>query len=146
MPRGRFVNRPYEILINQGLLRCLFDSNCNSNSHTQPAGCYLRRIIDAERVCKLACKRAEEDCSTSVVCSTTRCKAPSIKRSAEAQLVRSISPSSLCNRHFWRASEWGGLSERSYYFLPYQDLLDKVNVIEKIGRSFSLRPLSFIEF
>ena len=34
MPRGRFVNRPYETLENQGLLACLFDSNCNSNSHT----------------------------------------------------------------------------------------------------------------
>ena len=34
MPRGRFVNRPYEILENQGLLACLFDSNCNGNGHT----------------------------------------------------------------------------------------------------------------
>ena len=41
-------------------------------------------IIDAERVCKLACKRAEDDCSTSVVYNTTRCKAQSIKQSADA--------------------------------------------------------------
>ena len=34
MPRGRFVNRPYETLENQELLACLFDSNSNSNSHT----------------------------------------------------------------------------------------------------------------
>jgi len=34
MPRGRFVNRPYETLENQGLLACLFDSNSNCNSHT----------------------------------------------------------------------------------------------------------------
>ena len=34
MPRGRFVNRPYETLENQGLLACFFDSNCNCNSHT----------------------------------------------------------------------------------------------------------------
>ena len=50
----------------------------------QPWGCYLRRIIDSERVCKLACKRAEEDCSASVAWSATRCKAPSIKRLADA--------------------------------------------------------------
>ena len=49
-----------------------------------PWGCYLRRIIDAERVCKLACKRAEEDCSTSVACNATRCVAQSIKHSVEA--------------------------------------------------------------
>ena len=34
MPRGRFMNRPYESLINQGLFACLFDSNCNRNGHT----------------------------------------------------------------------------------------------------------------
>ena len=34
MPRGRFVNRPYETLENQELLACLFDRNCNCNSHT----------------------------------------------------------------------------------------------------------------
>ena len=73
MPRGRFVNRPYETLENQGLLARLFDSNCNSYGHTEQLccsyheGCYLRWIIDAERVCKLACKRACEDCSMSVV-------------------------------------------------------------------------------
>ena len=50
----------------------------------QPCGCYLRQIIDAERVCKPACKRAEEDCSTSVTLCVTRCVAPSINQSAEA--------------------------------------------------------------
>jgi len=34
MPRGRFVNRPYETLENQGLLASLFDSNGNRNGHT----------------------------------------------------------------------------------------------------------------
>ena len=34
MPRGRFVNRPYETLENRELLAGLFDSNCNSNGHT----------------------------------------------------------------------------------------------------------------
>ena len=41
MPRGRFVNRPYEnakSLINQGLLACLFDINCDRDmSLKQPA-------------------------------------------------------------------------------------------------------------
>ena len=34
MSRGRFVNRPYETLENQGLLACLFDRNRNRNGHT----------------------------------------------------------------------------------------------------------------
>ena len=79
-------------LANKGLLASLFDSNRNSNMSLgvtvpvtpQPWGCYLRQIIDAERVCKLACKRACKDCSTSVVYNTTRCVAPRIKQSAEA--------------------------------------------------------------
>ena len=58
----------------------------------QPWGCYQRRIIDRARVCKLACKRAEEDCSASVARSATRCKAPSLKQSAEAQRARSMRP------------------------------------------------------
>ena len=74
------------------LLRSLFDSNCNSNSHFN-LGLLPAPIIDAERVYKLACKRVCEDCSTSVGQSTTRCEAHSIKRSAEALRVRSISTS-----------------------------------------------------
>jgi hypothetical protein len=34
MPRGRFVNRPYETLIYQGLLACLFDRNSDRYRHT----------------------------------------------------------------------------------------------------------------
>ena len=49
----------------------------------------------AKRVCKLACKRVCEDCSSSVGRSATRCVAPSIKHSAEAQLGGSISTSFL---------------------------------------------------
>ena len=94
-------------LINQGLLACLFDSNGNSNMSLRndiawqscftqklprqqlqlqqsylPWGCYLRQIIDAERVC--------EDCSMIVARSAIRCEEPSIKRSAEAHRIRSI--------------------------------------------------------
>ena len=34
MPRGRFVNRPYETRENQGLLVRFLNSNSNSNGHT----------------------------------------------------------------------------------------------------------------
>ena len=40
--RGSFVNDPYESLINQGLLACLFDQSGNSNSYTEYA---LQRLL-----------------------------------------------------------------------------------------------------
>ena len=46
MPRGRFVNRPYENLTYQGLRACLFDGRTatatviRSNVLRETAGCY----------------------------------------------------------------------------------------------------------
>ena len=34
MPRGRFVNDPYESLMDQGLLACFLNGNGNRNGHT----------------------------------------------------------------------------------------------------------------
>ena len=42
-------------------------------------------IIDAERVCKFTCKRAEEDCSVSVARSATKVRVTRFKHSAEAR-------------------------------------------------------------
>ena len=102
----------------------------------QPWGCYLRQIIDAERVCKLACKRACEDCSASVTLCVTRCVAPSIKRSAEAQRVRSINPSFRCSRRLGRASERGYFL-KSLIIIRLKELLkNKIIFTEHIIFSF----------
>ena len=57
MPRGRFVNRPYEALYCKNYLQA--SSIATATATVIPTmGLLPAPIIDRERVCKLACKRA----------------------------------------------------------------------------------------
>ena len=68
MPRGRFVNRPYENLENQQLLASFLNCNCNGNCHSDHGvvtgsnqAHYFRAVGNSFGLRSLICLRCDSD-------------------------------------------------------------------------------------